>query len=70
MKKELGIKSKKDDMSKTELMDVTLAELLSARKIETEKVMGYKNVNPVCLESSKKIKELVSEKKVITDDSL
>lgn len=61
MKKRLGIKAKKDDMTKKELAAVSAAEWLSIAMIADE--YGYANVNPVCIDASESVAKTIEEKK-------
>ena len=60
MRKEMGIENKKDQMTQEELIDISMAELLSMRKVGNSKATGYYEVNPICKESSKQITQLVN----------
>lgn len=65
MKKELGIEAKKDEMSKTELHKIMVAELLSEINLEQSDAHGYYEVNPICLDSCKSVITATSRERQI-----
>jgi anti-repressor protein len=62
MKKVLGIENKKDSMTKNELRKIMASELVSAINIDESEAFGYREVNPIAIESTKGIHELTSDK--------
>lgn len=58
MRRELKITAKKDDMSKRDLLKVTMAECLASLRLTDE--YGYPQVNPKCVEASKDAQYLIT----------
>lgn len=61
MKKELGIKEKKDDMTDRQLAMVGASEWLSMATVGDES--GYHEVNPVCVDASRTVAGFVEDRK-------
>lgn len=61
MKKVFGITSKKESMTEKELKLVTAAEYVADCLIDDE--YGYHEVNPVCIEASENVANLIEAKK-------
>lgn len=61
MKNTLNIKAKKNDMDETELQKVLLAETLSSLRLNKLNADGFREVNPICLESSIDIQKLIEK---------
>lgn len=66
MKKNLGIdpRKKKDNLNKQELALVMTAEMFSYYNLENEKPDGYREVKPICDDSSKSVAKMVEERKM------
>lgn len=62
MKKQLDINKKKDEMNNDELNLILASEILSEQRIKNTELNGYKEVNPVCVDSSKLVNNYVNNK--------
>lgn len=58
---------KKDECNLLELCKISMSELLSAYKIESDNKTGYKEISPVVIESSKTIKQIPIENNSLAD---
>lgn len=55
MKKELNIEKKKEEMNELELKKIMASELIAEINIEQTNSLGYREVNPICVNSCKAI---------------
>jgi hypothetical protein len=62
MKKELNITNKKDDMTNDELQLVMASEIIASQSIVKSNKHGYYEINPICVEVSKKVNEMLINK--------
>jgi murein L,D-transpeptidase YafK len=62
MKKQLNITHKKDEMTNDELELILASEILAKHNIKNTNKNGYYEVNPVCVNSSKAVNELITNK--------
>ncbi len=57
MKENLGIEKKKSDCDLIEVMKIATAEMLAKTKIMIEDKRGFNEIDPLCIESAKVIKQ-------------